>query len=200
MQQSSSRKNNGKERGGFAGISHGLQNMAEVLQSIHSVRFFLFFHSTIDSPIRPMIMMIYLFESKIHINFGIEQINYARKLHEVHSSLHTIAALFSMNFNTIIYNKSRPPSYFPCVGSTFNGHGWIFFSSLRYREFLHARQIRQIPENGQTILRVMVQCSSAAFYVCLYFIFLAAAMWSLPPKSACHQPTGRNVHNNRRFD
>lgn len=48
------------------------------------------------------------------------------KLHEVHSSLHTISrhnfsrsfffrsTLFSMNFNTIIYNKFRPPSYFPC--------------------------------------------------------------------------------------
>lgn len=78
-------------------------------------------------------------EQSTHQFWNTEQINYDRKLHEVHSSLHTIAAQFFfpfMNFNTIIYNKFRPPSYFPC-GSAFISMDMVFFlSSIQFRQFL----------------------------------------------------------------
>lgn len=139
MQQTVQLKNNGKERGGSANFTWITKyDRGAAINSPAFCLFSIFFFCyTMDSPLKPMIMMIYLSESKIHINFRIEQINYARKLHEVHSSLHTIAAQFFfpfMNFNTIIYNKFRPPSYFPC-GSTFISMDMVdrtFFHSLPY--------------------------------------------------------------------
>lgn len=144
----------------------------------------------------------------------IEQINYARKLHEAHTvhcthdlthpftlvAVHVrfflsilCAACISIQLFIISFVLRR--IFFCCVviilRSTEHKTPFSYFWFYGFDAVCKCNWERTIN------LRFMILCCRFSFS----FSFLSvAAKWCLPPISVCHQPTGWNVHTNRCFD